>query len=99
MRLAEQRCRNHERREAACRCPQCRRYYCRECVTEHDDRLLCAGCLRQLTEGSGHGRRRAVAAVAWALVAAVLCWLWFFVAAEALIGFRTAPRTAAGERR
>jgi hypothetical protein len=29
------------------RCPECRRFYCRECVTEHDDRLLCASCLKK----------------------------------------------------
>jgi hypothetical protein len=32
-------------REAVARCPQCTRYFCRECVTEHDGRLMCRGCL------------------------------------------------------
>ena len=44
--LTRQRCWLHPAREAAARCPSCQRFYCRECVTEHDGRLLCAGCLR-----------------------------------------------------
>jgi len=46
--LSQQRCFNHAEREAAARCPECGRCFCRECVTEHDDRLLCAACLRSL---------------------------------------------------
>lgn len=46
--LAHQRCFNHATREAAARCPECGRCYCRECVTEHDDRLICAACLQKL---------------------------------------------------
>lgn len=40
------RCWTHPAREAAARCPACTRFFCRECVTEHDGRFLCAGCLR-----------------------------------------------------
>ncbi len=46
--LVDQRCFNHVTREAAARCPECGRFFCRECVTEHDERLLCAACLKQL---------------------------------------------------
>ena len=52
--LATRRCLNHWQREAVARCPECKRYFCRECVTEHEDRLLCATCIRNLkkeTEG------------------------------------------------
>ena len=38
-------CLNHPDREAAARCPGCRRFFCRECVTEHAGRILCARCL------------------------------------------------------
>lgn len=44
-----QRCWNHADREAAARCPQCGRFYCRECVAEHDRRFLCTACLTVLT--------------------------------------------------
>jgi hypothetical protein len=43
--LLHQRCFNHMLREAVARCPECRRYFCRECVTEHEDKVLCAACL------------------------------------------------------
>ena len=48
--VAEQRCFNHRRREAVARCPSCSRYYCRECITEHDDRVLCAACLDEAAD-------------------------------------------------
>lgn len=46
--LAHQRCFHHAGREAVARCPECRQSFCRECITEHDDRILCASCLRRL---------------------------------------------------
>ena len=44
--LVSQRCFNHALREAAARCPSCGRFFCRECVTEHEGRVLCAACVR-----------------------------------------------------
>ena len=46
-RLSQQRCFNHQQREAAARCLECGRFFCRECITEHEDRLLCSNCLRE----------------------------------------------------
>jgi len=40
-----QRCAYHRMREAVARCPECQRFFCRECVSEHEDRVLCASCL------------------------------------------------------
>ncbi|MEJ2154516.1 MAG: hypothetical protein P8X96_04220 [Desulfobacteraceae bacterium] len=48
--FAHQRCYNHQRREAVVRCPDCQRFFCRECVTEHSDRMLCSQCLAHLSE-------------------------------------------------
>jgi hypothetical protein len=56
--LARQQCFNHPGREAGVRCPACHRDYCRECVTEHDDRYLCSGCLRALAAKGGGTQRR-----------------------------------------
>jgi uncharacterized paraquat-inducible protein A len=47
--LRQQRCVNHPQREASARCPECGRFFCRECITEHDDRVLCAFCLARLS--------------------------------------------------
>ena len=56
--LIHQRCFNHALREAAARCPECGHCYCRECITEHEDRVICATCLgkiarRPLTQRAG----------------------------------------------
>jgi hypothetical protein len=45
--LTQQRCFHHARREAVARCPECRHYFCRECITEHEDRVICASCLKK----------------------------------------------------
>lgn len=47
--LARKRCFHHAAREAAARCPRCQRFFCRECVTEHDGLVICASCLRLAT--------------------------------------------------
>lgn len=46
--LAQARCFKHVSREAAARCPECGRFYCRECVTEHAGRVVCRSCLDSL---------------------------------------------------
>ena len=48
MELAQRRCFNHAGREAVARCPECGQAYCRECITEHEDRVICSACLRKL---------------------------------------------------
>ena len=77
--LARQRCWAHPQREAVSRCPECRRFYCRECVTEHDGRLLCVQCLsaRTAVQAAPAGTRWAV----WAAVAVlglVVAFVWFY---------------------
>jgi uncharacterized paraquat-inducible protein A len=48
--ISQQRCHNHMLREAVARCPECDHFFCRECITEHDDKVLCAACLRKILE-------------------------------------------------
>jgi hypothetical protein len=45
--LHQTRCLNHASREAAARCPECGNFFCRECVTEHHGRILCATCIQK----------------------------------------------------
>ncbi|MBN1672113.1 MAG: rhomboid family protein [Kiritimatiellae bacterium] len=85
--IARQRCFNHLQREAVARCPECRRFFCRECVTEHQDRVLCAGCLARLTRKQEQ-RRRALRSVFAGLRAAggfFLLWFLFYCAGRALL--------------
>ena len=56
--LAQQRCYRHHHREAAARCPSCEQYCCRECVTEHQGRLLCSNCLSMESEISLLAKRK-----------------------------------------
>jgi hypothetical protein len=85
--LIHQRCWNHELREAVCRCPACSRYFCRECVTEHASRLLCAACLQAIARPAAarrHRRRTLLAPVA-ALAGLSLSWLIFYIGGEILL--------------
>jgi hypothetical protein len=98
----QQRCWNHEAREAACRCPACGRNYCRECVSEHEGRLLCAACLSGVTAGrepSG-GRWRKLAPAAMIAAAILLAWLTYWVAGESVMSvirrMEEEPRSGAG---
>lgn len=46
--LRHARCLFHPLREAAARCPLCGGTFCRECVTDEDDKLACPPCLRRM---------------------------------------------------
>lgn len=76
--LARQRCWTHAQREAVSRCPECRRFYCRECVTEHDGRLLCVQCLsaRTVIKAGRAGTRWALWTVA-AMAGLLVSYLMF----------------------
>jgi hypothetical protein len=58
--LRQKRCVNHPQREASARCPECGKFYCRECISEHDDRVLCASCLAKI------GLKKEMSAPWWA---------------------------------
>jgi hypothetical protein len=79
-------CLNHAEREAAARCPQCREFFCRECIVEHDDRILCAGCLAKLTKTAGpKGDLRKLTRVVSAAVGLCAAWLFFYWAGQILL--------------
>ena len=83
----QQRCFNHAVREAVARCPECTRYFCRECVTEHEDRVVCAACLRRLTDlraAKRHGFT-SVARAGQLIFSVVMAWFFFFVLGEILV--------------
>lgn len=79
MSLSSQRCRHHPLRGVAGRCPECTRFYCRECVTEHHGRVLCQECLgRRVLDGSGpDGRPLLVYALSAALNLLLLTALFY----------------------
>lgn len=85
--IATQRCFNHAEREAVARCPECGRFFCRECVTEHDDRAVCAPCLKKLARVPLFKRRGMVRLVHLAQVAAsvLFVWFWFYLVGQGLL--------------
>jgi hypothetical protein len=79
--LTVQRCLHHPAREAVARCTVCGCSYCRECIAEHDDRLICATCLQRLLKKPEVKRRAWGKAVIWsggALAGVFLAWLSFY---------------------
>ncbi len=86
--ITNERCYHHHEREAVVRCPQCRRFFCRECVTEHDDRMLCSNCLSRQT---GEDRKLARSWVQGLLLAGqglfgfLLLWYAFYLVGQTLL--------------
>ncbi len=94
MNLLEQtRCRNHPDREAVARCTGCSAFFCRECITDHKDRLLCSHCLGAATAGDHDAppiqrRSQTPARIAIALrclVSLAALWLIFYLLGRLLL--------------
>ena len=82
------RCFFHEEREAAARCPSCRQFYCRECITEHEDRAICAACLQRVAGGEVKRRSGSFAGVRRLLAAGlglVAAWFFFYLVGQGLL--------------
>ena len=90
--LIHQRCFNHAQREAAARCPECGRFFCRECITEHDDRVICSLCLRKLARVPLLKRRGFAGAIqlSQCLLGLLLAWFFLYLIGEALVAVPTA---------
>ena len=83
MNLLDQRCSNHSLREAAVECPSCKRFFCRECVTEHQGRMICVSCVTILEPTAPHTRQKTV----WILTSAaglLIAWLIFYYLGQSL---------------
>ena len=85
--FAQQRCFVHPSREAVSLCLECRRAFCRECVVDHDGRLICAACLARLQAPTPRGSRmgRKLASTAATGFALLLCWILFYMAGRLLM--------------
>jgi hypothetical protein len=78
MSLLNQRCFNHFNREAAARCPSCRRYYCRECVIEHEGRMMCASCVARLQIPQAGRSSNGVLWSMFSVVGVLMAWAIFY---------------------
>ena len=90
--LASTTCDLHRDRPASARCPSCGRFFCSECITEHDGRLTCARCLQATwDEASGKDEarasslRRGLTVVVQGLLGLALSWGIFYAVARLLM--------------
>lgn len=91
-RLRVMRCVRHSEREAVARCPACGQSFCRECVSEHEGKLLCAACLAKETraaDGVSNSRIRKDRTRLWrglrCVCAVFALWGFFFLMGELLL--------------
>jgi uncharacterized paraquat-inducible protein A len=84
---AAQRCLHHPVREAVARCPECGQFFCRECITEHDDRVICSSCLKKVTTKVEKPRRSfaPLGRIAAACAGVIIAWMFFFLAGRILV--------------
>lgn len=86
MSIAQERCFNHASREAVARCPECGRTFCRECVSEHDDRVICAFCLKRLSKRAAMPYRLVgLVRLAQVLMGVLLLWSSFYLLGKVLL--------------
>jgi hypothetical protein len=85
--IINKRCFNHIQREAAAVCPECGRYFCRECITEHDDRIICASCLRKKLKPSfkKHLMFITFARIGQGLFGFLILWMFFYYLGQILV--------------
>lgn len=89
--LVHQRCFNHATREAVARCPECTRFFCRECITEHDDRVICTACLKKLARVPLL-KRPAFAIIfrgAQCFMGVIIAWFFFYLIGSTLAALPT----------
>ncbi len=87
--VARARCRNHADREAVARCPECGHYFCRECIVEHEGRMICKECLAKLLAQAPERKSRKLLrrAVLWgmAMLSFLLAWSFFLLLGRVMI--------------
>ena len=86
MSISRERCFNHASREAVARCPECGRYFCRECISEHEGRVVCAFCLKRISaEPTKRYRLAGLIRLAEVLLGIVLLWSSFYLLGRGLL--------------
>jgi len=77
---------------ASARCPQCRRFFCKECITEHSGKVLCTTCLSQTAPAISdkHSRRAVLIHAIQFLTGLWLIWVFFYYVARILLLIPTA---------
>ena len=101
--LVQQRCFVHPSREAASRCVECKRYHCRECVSDYQGRLVCAACLRKLLAPVAAVRKRSPipSAITQSALGLLAAWFLLYMLGQVLMlqpAKRHSPQITAGAK-
>ena len=86
-------------REAVGRCPSCQGFFCRECVTEHEGRLICNACLATAAEAA-RKRRVPTGTLLWpaaAIGGLLFAWIVFYYAGLSLSKIPSTFHTGGGQ--
>ncbi|MCC5843346.1 MAG: rhomboid family protein [Verrucomicrobia bacterium] len=98
--VSRARCRNHADREAVARCPECGHTFCRECIVEHEGRMICKECLEKLLaqKPDRRGRMYLRRAALWglSLISFLLTWSFFLLLGRLMILLQDLRRGLAG---
>ncbi len=89
--LAAQKCFNHASREAVAQCPTCHQCFCRECVSDHEGRMICARCLAALAAPAKIAPKHQAGVLGFlaALGGILLIWAVFYLFGSALVAIPT----------
>jgi uncharacterized paraquat-inducible protein A len=85
--IASKRCFNHSTRGAVARCPECTRYFCRECITEYRGKVICSRCLKKLADSETAQKFSFKLPLKFieSLIGIILAWLFFFIIGQGLL--------------
>jgi len=85
--ITHKHCFNHSQRMASARCPQCKRFFCKECITEHSGKVLCTACLSQtaLTATDKHSHWAVLIHAIQFMIGLWLLWSFFYYFAQILL--------------
>jgi hypothetical protein len=85
--LALQRCLHHVEREAVARCTSCTEHFCRECIVEHEGRVICSECRGKLLQKTGRrtGFGKHVAAGLHLTISIFVLWFSIYLFGKTLL--------------
>ena len=81
--LKNLRCKNHPEREAVAKCNICGHFYCRECITEHNGKMVCGNCIREQTlDKNQFSSKLSFKQLIIFLLTFLMLWLTFYISGE-----------------
>jgi hypothetical protein len=78
--ISRLRCLNHAKREAVALCTRCSNSFCRECIVEYEERIVCGRCLAALEQAPLEKRARLALLLegVWGALSFVFLWAVYY---------------------